>query len=59
VITIVNAAGALYVIVVFPMEVHRAYTRQDGRRLGDELARTEVIDSNMDFSQPFPTSPRQ
>jgi uncharacterized RDD family membrane protein YckC len=59
VITIVNIAGLLYVVIVFPMEIYRAYARTDGRRIGDELAQTEVIDSNMDFSQPFPTSSRR
>jgi len=54
VITIMNAVCAVYVIIVIPMEVYRAYNRPDGRRFGDELARTEVVDSNMDFSQPLP-----
>jgi uncharacterized RDD family membrane protein YckC len=59
VITIVNVVGLLYVVAVFPMEIYRAYTRPDGRRLGDELAQTEVIDSIMDFTQPFPLSSRR
>lgn len=52
--TIVNIIGALYVIIVIPLEVYRAYNRPDGQRIGDELAHTEVIESSMDFSKPLP-----
>jgi hypothetical protein len=59
VMTIVNVLGTVYVVVVIPMEVYKAYTSPDGRRMGDEIAQTEVIDSSMDFSQPFPTPSRR
>lgn len=44
----------LYVLVVFPMEVYRSYSRSDGLRFGDELASTAVVESAMDFSKPLP-----
>lgn len=44
----------LYVLVVFPMEVYRSYSRSDGLRFGDELAGTAVVESAMDFSKPLP-----
>ena len=45
---------AVYVIIVIPLEVYRAYNRPDGQRLGDQLAETEVVESSMDFSRPLP-----
>jgi hypothetical protein len=44
----------LYVLIVFPMEVYRSYSRSDGLRYGDELAGTVIVESAMDFSKPLP-----
>lgn len=48
----IELAGTIYTAVVVPYEAYRTYARGDGRRLGDLLAGTAVVDSNMDFSQP-------
>ncbi|HEY9772321.1 MAG TPA: RDD family protein [Planktothrix sp.] len=50
---IINAVGMVYVGGVLPYECYRAYTRDDSRRLGDELAGTALVESSMDFSNPF------
>lgn len=41
----------VYVIVFIPAECWLAFKREDGRRIGDRLANTGVIESNMDFSK--------
>jgi hypothetical protein len=51
---VVNVVGAIYVMAILPLEVYRAYSRSDGRRLGDQIAKTEVVESSMDFSKPLP-----
>jgi uncharacterized RDD family membrane protein YckC len=51
---VVNIVGTVYVIIVLPLEGYRAYSRADGMRIGDELAGVTIIESNMDFSRPFP-----
>jgi uncharacterized RDD family membrane protein YckC len=50
----INALGMVYCLVVMPIEAHRAYTREDGLRIGDDIAGTAIIESPMDFSQPMP-----
>lgn len=51
---IVNIVGMIYVVIVLPLEAYRCYNRADGMRIGDEIAGTEIIESNMDFSKPLP-----
>lgn len=48
-----NVVGMVYMAVVLPVECYRAYTREDSRRLGDVFAGTCIIESHMDFSNPF------
>lgn len=48
-----NVVGMVYMAVVLPVECYRAYTRDDSRRLGDVWAGTAIIESHMDFSNPF------
>jgi uncharacterized RDD family membrane protein YckC len=50
----VNILGAVYCMVMLPTEAYRAYNRVDGLRLGDEMAGTMVIESQMDFSRAIP-----
>jgi uncharacterized RDD family membrane protein YckC len=50
----VNILGAVYCIVMLPTEAYRAYNRADGLRLGDEMAGTQVVESQMDFSRAIP-----
>jgi uncharacterized RDD family membrane protein YckC len=50
---VINWVGMIYVAVVLPMECYRAYNRDDSQRIGDQLAGTAVIESSMDFSNPF------
>lgn len=47
-----QAVGGLYSFVVIPYEAYRVYSRADGRRWGDELAGTEIVLADMDFSNP-------
>lgn len=52
---LVNAlqvVGGLYSFAVIPYEAYRVYSRADGRRWGDELAGTEIVLADMDFSNP-------
>ncbi len=51
---VVNIIGMVYVVIVLPLEAYRAYGRADGMRLGDQIAGTEIVESNMDFSKPLP-----
>jgi uncharacterized RDD family membrane protein YckC len=48
----IELAGTIYTVVVVPYEAYRTYACADGRRLGDLLAGTAVVESNMDFSKP-------
>jgi uncharacterized RDD family membrane protein YckC len=50
----VHILGAVYCMVMFPMEAYKAYYRADGLRLGDELAGTRVVEAHMDFSRAIP-----
>lgn len=47
-----QAVGGLYSFAVIPYEAYRVYSRADGRRWGDELAGTEIVLADMDFSNP-------
>jgi uncharacterized RDD family membrane protein YckC len=51
---LVNGIGGAYVLLVLPYEIWRVYHRADGRRFGDQLAGTAVIEAPMDFSTPLP-----
>lgn len=53
VMSLINIVGMIYVAIVLPLESYRAYSREDGLRIGDELAGTTIVDSTMDFSNPF------
>lgn len=50
---LVNAVGMVYVAVVLPVECYRVFTRDDGVRFGDQFAGTTIVESPMDFSNPF------
>lgn len=47
-----QVVGGLYSFLVIPYEAYRVYSRTDGRRWGDELAGTEIVLADMDFSNP-------
>ncbi len=49
----VNLACMVYVLFVIPAECWFAYSKEDGRRIGDRLAGTHVIESQMNFSKPW------
>jgi len=49
----INAAGMVYLAVMLPVECYRVYSREDGLRFGDQFAGTTIVDSSMDFSNPF------
>lgn len=53
VMSLINIVGMIYVAIVLPLESYRAYSREDGLRIGDEIAGTVIVDSTMDFSNPF------
>lgn len=50
---VVNWVFTAYVIILIPAECWLAYTKSDGRRIGDKLANTMVVESSMDFSKPL------
>jgi hypothetical protein len=54
--SVTNVVGAIYLVVVLPMECYRAYSRDDSLRLGDSWAGTEIVEANMDFRNPFSRS---
>ena len=49
-----NILEALYAIIVFPLESYRAYNREDGLRLGDVLAHTQLVESQTNFDNFLP-----
>lgn len=51
---LVNIGGMIYTAVVLPLEAHRAYSRDDSRRIGDELAGTAIVEAPMDFTTVLP-----
>jgi uncharacterized RDD family membrane protein YckC len=50
---VLNLIGAVYVTIVIPLEVYRVYSRDDGLRLGDQFAGTELVEADMNFSNPL------
>lgn len=41
-----------YVILLIPFECYQAYSSKGGRRIGDRVAGTKVVESELDFSSP-------
>jgi hypothetical protein len=54
VVNLINMVGMVYVAVVLPLESYRAYSRDDGLRIGDEIAGTCLIESPMSFARVLP-----
>jgi hypothetical protein len=54
ILDIVNFVGMIYVAIVIPIEGWRVWHSEDGQRIGDEIAGTKLIESNMDFSNALP-----
>lgn len=54
VLNIINLVGMVYCAVVIPIEGYRAYNREDGMRIGDDIAGTGLIEAPMDFSKFLP-----
>jgi hypothetical protein len=50
----ISTVGFIYVMIVIPYEAYRAYKRDDGMRLGDQIAGTAIIEAPMNFSHLFP-----
>jgi len=53
VMQLINILGTVYCAIVLPLESYRAYSRPDSLRKGDEIAGTTIVESAMDFSNPF------
>lgn len=51
---VINLAGMVYCALVIPVEGYRVYNREDGLRIGDDIAGTGLIEAPMDFSRPLP-----
>ncbi|MBK9145818.1 MAG: RDD family protein [Candidatus Melainabacteria bacterium] len=51
--TAVNIGCTIYIVLVFPFEGYLTFKTGDGRRFGDQLAGSVVVDSEMDFSNPL------
>lgn len=51
---IINLVGMVYCAVVIPIEGYRVYNRQDGLRIGDDIAGTALVEAPMDFSTLLP-----
>ncbi|MBX9692102.1 MAG: RDD family protein [Cyanobacteria bacterium] len=49
----VNLACMVYVLVLLPAECWFAYSKEDGRRIGDRIAGTHIVESHMNFSKPL------
>ncbi len=54
ILDIVNLVGMVYVAIVIPIEGWRVWHSEDGQRIGDEIAGTKLVESNMDFSNAIP-----
>ena len=54
VLNIINLVGMIYCAFVIPVEGYRAYNREDGLRIGDDIAGTALIEAPMDFSKFLP-----
>jgi len=51
---IINVVGMIYCAVVIPIEAYRVYNREDGLRIGDDIAGTGLVEAPMDFSRILP-----
>ena len=51
---ILNILETVYSIIFLPLESYRAFSRKDSLRIGDELARTRIIQSQTSFDQFVP-----
>jgi uncharacterized RDD family membrane protein YckC len=56
VMQLVNIIGSIYVLIVWPMELYRALTREDSLRKGDELAGTCIVEAPSDFTRFLPSA---
>lgn len=54
ILDLVNLVGMVYVAIVIPIEGWRVWHSEDGQRIGDEIAGTKLVESNMDFSNAMP-----
>ncbi|MBX9772005.1 MAG: RDD family protein [Candidatus Obscuribacterales bacterium] len=54
ILDLVNLVGMAYVGIVIPIEGWRVWHSEDGQRIGDEIAGTKLVESNMDFSNAMP-----
>lgn len=50
---VIQIVCTCYVILLIPYECYQAYSAAGGRRIGDRLAGTKVIESELDFSSPL------
>lgn len=50
---IVNIICQVYVLALLPCELWFVFKRADGRRLGERIADTAIVESDMDFSKAF------
>ncbi len=50
---VVNWICTAYLMLLIPAECWLAYTKPDGRRIGDKFANTMLVESPMDFSKPL------
>lgn len=53
-VQILNLLGTAYTFCVIPYEAYLCYSSADGRRLGDKIAGTALVESHMDFSHFLP-----
>ena len=51
---VLNIIENILAIIILPLESYRAYSREDGLRLGDELAKTEIVESQTNFDHFLP-----
>ncbi len=51
---LIQFVGMIYCAVVIPLEGFRVYSREDGLRIGDDIASTGFVESHMDFSKIVP-----
>jgi hypothetical protein len=50
----VNLLASLYVLVIVPVEAYRSYQSKDSMRLGDALAGTCLLETDMNFNNLLP-----
>jgi len=51
---ILNILETLYSLIFLPLESYRAFSREDSLRLGDQLAKTKIIQTQTSFDQFVP-----